>query len=253
MTPRIRIFDASFDAVTAHDTVEDVFAWLAAGGRGWLCTVNVSTLVMMRKDGDLRSFVERARLVVADGQPIVWCSRLFGGRLPERIAGIELVDTLCARAALEGRGVYLLGATAPLLERAIAALRARYPNLRIDGADGYFHASEAARRADAIRASGASLLLVGMGVPRQESFIDTQWERLGVGMAIGVGGSFDVIAGARFRAPRWARRLGLEWLVRLAQEPVRLLPRYAATNSVFCLLLAKRVIFRTTPRKAAER
>ena len=253
MSSRVRIFDTRFDALTLDETIDAVFTLLNSRGRGWLCTVNVATLMMMRKDPALRSFVDRARLVVADGQPLVWCSSLFGGRLPERVAGIELIDALCARAALEGRGVYLLGAKAALLVRATTALQARHPTLRLNGADGYFTVTEAAQRADAIRASGASLLLVGMGVPRQESFIDAQWDRLGVGMAIGVGGSFDVIAGARFRAPRWVRRIGLEWLVRLVQEPMRLLPRYAVTNSVFCMLLAQRLIARSIRRRPTSR
>ena len=250
MSARVTIFDATFDALTADQTVDAVFDLLAAGGRGWLCTVNVSTLMMMRKDATLRAFAARARLVVADGEPLVWCSRLFGTPLPERVAGIELIDALCARAVREGRAVYLLGATAPLLERAMQALRTCHPGLRVAGADGYFTADEAVARADAIRASRSALLLVGMGVPRQEIFIDQQWERLGVGMAIGVGGSFDVLGGARFRAPHWLRRIGLEWVVRLVQEPVRLLPRYAATNSMFCWLLAQKLLTRTKSRAA---
>ena len=237
-SPRVAILNGRFDPLTRAETVSAVFDALDAGARGWLCTVNVAMLMTMRRDAALQSFVDQARLVVADGQPLVWCAPLFGERLPERVAGIDLIDALCSRAARDGLGVYLLGATGRILNRTLERLRARHPALVIGGADGYFEATAAPARAAAIRASGARLLLVGMGSPRQENFIRAHWDRLGVGIAIGVGGSFDVLAGARFRAPGWVRRAGLEWLVRLVQEPRRLLPRYLVTNVRFCGLIA---------------
>ena len=245
---RSEILNGRFDALTLDQTVAAVFDALGAGVRGWVCTVNVATLMVMRRNAALQSFVDRALLVVADGQPLVWCAPLFGGRLPERVTGIDLIDALCTRAAAEGRGVYLLGATPRRLGRALARLRRRHPRLRIDGADGYFTAAEAPARAAAIRASGASLLLVGMGTPRQEGFIETHWAQLGVGIAIGVGGSFDVLAGVRVRAHPWIGRVGLEWLVRLVQEPARLLPRYLVTNSMFCVLIGNRMVLRLKHR-----
>ena len=228
-----------FDALTAQETVEFVFEALDSGTRGWVCTVNVTTLITMRNDLELQSFVDRALLVVADGQPLVWCAPLFGGRLPERVTGVDLMDLLCHRAATEKKGVYLLGAKDHVVKRAMQNLRIRHPGLRISGSDGYFAASESKSRADEIRTSGASLLFVGMGSPRQELFIREHWERLGIGVAMGVGGSFEVLGGARFRAPRWIRQVGMEWLVRLLQEPRRLLPRYFKANSLFCLLISR--------------
>ena len=244
MKRRVAILNGLFDPLTSRETVDAVFTAIDAGVRGWLCTVNVATLMTMRQDRKLQSFVDRALFVVADGQPLVWCAPLFGGRLPERVAGIDLIDALCQRAAAEDKGVYLLGATPRLVGNAIAALRRRHPGLRIDGADGYFPPAEAPQRADAIRASNASLLFVGMGSPRQEAFIAEHWERLQVAVAVGVGGSFDVLGGARFRARPWVGNAGLEWVVRLVQEPRRLFPRYLATNSKFCLLIADTLLSR---------
>ena len=244
MSHRVAILNAVFDPLTREATVRAIFDALDAGRRGWLCTVNVATLMMMRDSRWLQSFVDRAAVVVADGQPLVWCAPLFGGRLPERVTGIDLIDALCARAAADGRAVYCLGAQIDLLGATLAHLRARHPGLRVTGADGYFGPEDAAARADAVRTSGADLLLVGMGSPRQEHFIDTHWERLGVGMAIGVGGSFDVLGGARYRAHPWIGRLGLEWLVRLLQEPRRLARRYLVTNTMFCLLIAQTLLGR---------
>lgn len=244
MSPRVAILNAVFDPLSRDETVQAVFRAIETGPRGWLCTVNVATLMMMRESAWLQGFVNRAALVVADGQPLVWCAPLFGGRLPERVTGIDLIDALCKRAVADGRGIYCLGATPSLLAATLDRLRERHPGLRIDGADGYFAPEAATARAEAVRASGADLLFVGMGSPRQETFISEQWERLGVGMAIGVGGSFDVLGGARFRAHRWIGQLGLEWLIRLLQEPRRLARRYVVTNTRFCLLIAETAIAR---------
>jgi N-acetylglucosaminyldiphosphoundecaprenol N-acetyl-beta-D-mannosaminyltransferase len=236
---RVRILNGDFDALTLVQAVDAVFAMLRTKRRGWLATVNVTTLMAMRSDPALQSFVDRSAIVVADGQPLVWCAPLFGGRLPERVTGIDLMDALCERAAATGTRIFLLGSTDPLIERALVALRRHHPGLEIAAANGHYPPEEAPQRVAAIAASRADILLVGMGSPRQERFIENHWHDLHVGVAIGVGGSFDVVAGARFRAPRWAARLGLEWLVRLAQEPRRLLPRYMVANTRFCLLLAK--------------
>ena len=236
MTRRVRCLNARFDALTLPETVEAIFSMLAKGPHGWLCTVNVAILMMMRSDERLQAFVDRAVLTVADGQPLVWLARLLGDPLPERVTGIDLVDRVCARAAREGKRVYLLGATHDIVAEAAKRLRARHAGLRIDYGDGYFGPSEAVARAARVRATGAQILFVGMGVPRQERFLEEQWETLRVRLAIGVGGSFDVLAGARLRAPGLVQKMGLEWLFRLAQEPGRLYRRYRVTNGEFLRL-----------------
>ena len=244
MRARVQVFNARLDPLNEREAVDAIFRTIETGGRGWVCTINVSILMAMRRSPALQSFVDRAMLTVADGQPLVWCAPLFGGRLPERVAGIDLMDSLCGRAAADGCKVYLLGASERVLTRALHGLRARHPGLRIEGSHGYFAANEARCCAAKIRASGARLLFVGMGSPRQETFIAEHWEQLGVNVAMPVGGSFDVAGGAVVRAPRWAQRMGLEWLVRLLQEPRRLLPRYLVTNTLFCLLIVETVALR---------
>jgi len=234
---RVRFLNADYDPLTLVQTVDGVFQHIEAGPRGWLCTVNVSILMMMRSDQRLQSFVDRAALVVADGQPIVWCAPWFGQSLPERVTGVDLVDAICERAAQLGKRIYLLGATEEIVAKLAQRLRERHPTLSVDFADGYFTKNEAVERADRIRAAGTDILFVGMGVPRQEIFIEEQWDRLGVGMAIGVGGSFDVLAGLRARAPAWVQKMGMEWFYRLIQEPRRLFVRYLVTNSQFVWLV----------------
>lgn len=243
MPEPIRIFNGRFLPVTLPGCTQKLFADMAAGKSGWLATVNVSILMMMRENPKLQGFVDRAAWTVADGQPLVWASRWFGTPLPERVTGVDLVEQICAEAQSRGMGVYFLGASQPVLDALVQKLQTRYPRLSIGHANGYFPAADAAQRAADVTASGASVLLVGMGVPRQEEFIETQWPHLGVKLAIGVGGSFDVLAGLRKRAPHWVQVVGMEWFYRLVQEPGRLWQRYLVTNTQFVLLLLRALLF----------
>lgn len=244
MMQRVHILNGQFDRLTLPQTVDAIFHRLETGQRGWLCTVNVAILMMMRADARLQSFTDRAALVVADGQPLVWCAPWFGPPLPERVTGVDLVDAVCERAAQDGKKVFLLGATDDVVARVAVRLRTRNPTLHLDYANGYFSKDEASARADRVRTSGADILFVAMGVPRQEQFIDEQWNHLGVNMAIGVGGSLDVLAGLRARAPSWIQQIGMEWVFRLIQEPKRLFMRYFVTNCQFGWFLIREVFRR---------
>jgi N-acetylglucosaminyldiphosphoundecaprenol N-acetyl-beta-D-mannosaminyltransferase len=235
---RVRVLNGSFDRITLTEAVEALVGMIGSGARGYVATVNVAILMMMRSDRRLQAFVDRAALIVADGQPLVAASRWISNGLPERVTGIELVVALFDRAEREHFGVYLLGARPAVAAAAARRVRDRWPGLKLCGvANGYFSAEEAPARAQAVAQSGAQILIVGMGVPRQEYFVEEQWEALGTIIAVGVGGSLDVLAGARRRAPKALQRLGLEWLFRLAQEPRRLWKRYLVTNSQFLYLL----------------
>lgn len=231
---RVRILNGAFDPWTLQETVDRVAAFIESGQRGHVATVNVAILMMMRSDPRLQRFADSASFVLADGQPLIWASRLLSRPLPERVTGVDLVDALCARAARDGFGVYFLGARRDVVEAVAARMTGEHAGLRISGiADGYFSSAEEPERARAVAESGARLLFVGMGVPRQEHFLEDRWSELGVNVAIGVGGSFDVIAGLRRRAPRFVQRIGMEWMFRLVQEPRRLWRRYLVTNTLF--------------------
>jgi N-acetylglucosaminyldiphosphoundecaprenol N-acetyl-beta-D-mannosaminyltransferase len=236
---RVRIFNGQFDALTSDQAVSTIFDGLADGRRGWICTVNVAVLMMMRSNPALQSHVDNASIAVVDGQPVIWASRLFGHPLPERVAGIDLIEKICARASATGSGVFLLGASPDVVQKLASKLHAHYPSLNIHFRDGYFSQQEAHTRAAEVARSGARILLVGMGVPRQENFIRDHWDELGVNYAIGVGGSFDVLCGLRSRAPAWMQHAGLEWVHRLIQEPRRLFMRYFTTGAQFLLLMAR--------------
>jgi N-acetylglucosaminyldiphosphoundecaprenol N-acetyl-beta-D-mannosaminyltransferase len=250
LVTRVTILNASFDALTLSDTVDLVMETIHSGKRTYLTTVNIAVLMMMRADRRLQQFVDRSAFVVADGQPLVWASRLFAAPLPERVPGVDLVDAICEHAAVEGLGVYLLGARRHIVETVGVRLVEKYPGLRICGAmDGYFSPQEGILRARAVADSGAQILFVGMGVPRQEYFLEDHWDELGVNFATAVGGTFDVLAGLRVRAPGWVQRIGMEWFFRLAQEPRRLFVRYLTTNTQFLYLLCRSLLLRRRSRK----
>ena len=239
------ILNTLFDPITLQETVEFAEQLIRDGERGYVSTVNVAVLMMARSRPRLRRFIEAASLVVADGQPLVWVSRLFSTPLPERVAGVTIVDALCQLAEQKNLGVYFLGSRQDVLNELGRRLRHRHPGLDIRGlADGYFRPEDAPDRAAAIRRSRAEILFVGMGVPQQEYFLQEHWAALGANVAVGVGGSFEVTAGLRKRAPQVIQRAGLEWFFRLLQEPRRLWKRYLLTNSQFMYHFFKELLFR---------
>ncbi len=173
--------------------------------------------------------------------------------LPARVAGIDLMHGLLVRAAKRGYRVYILGARAEVLERAVGRMREEHANLAVAGyRDGYYEDAEQDAVAAAIAQAGPDILFVAMSSPRKEYFIARYRETLGVPFVMGVGGSIDIYAGIRRRAPSVVQRAGLEWLFRLAQEPRRLAGRYLKSNTRFILLLARELMC-TRPRSAYNR
>jgi N-acetylglucosaminyldiphosphoundecaprenol N-acetyl-beta-D-mannosaminyltransferase len=226
----------------------------AIDNRGYLqhMSVNASKLVAMREDDLLRDSVLACDLITADGQSVVWAARALGARLPERVAGIDLMERMLAAANEHGYGIYLLGARREVLDTAIERLSERYPNLVVAGSqDGYFDDAEADAVAAAISDSKADILFVAMSSPLKELFLGRYGRDLGTPFTMGVGGSVDVIAGLTKRAPVFMQRSGLEWLFRLAQEPRRLGRRYLTTNVRFAWLVVKAVWVRRSSRPCA--
>ncbi len=218
-----------------RDAVERIESLMAtsASEMNHVVTANSEMVMMARERPDFARILERATLVVPDGIGVVWAARLLGDYLPERVAGIDLMDQVLARCAERGWRPFLLGAAPGVAEQAAAVLRQRYPGLEIAGVHhGYFEPADEAAVLDRIKSASPDLLLVAMGAPRQEYWIARHRHQLSVGVAAGVGGSLDVWAGHVTRAPRWMRDAGLEWAYRLIRQPRRLLrmtalPRFA--------------------------
>jgi len=217
----------------------------AIEGRGFLqhTAVNAAKIVSLRSDPRLRAVVASSELVTADGQAVVWASRLLRDPLPERVAGIDLMNEIFGLAENQGYRIYLLGATEERLARASQRLVERHPRLQIVGSHhGYFADAESLDLCEKIRATRPDVLFVAMSSPRKELWLAEYGRGLGVPMVMGVGGALDVTAGAVRRAPRWIQAIGLEWAYRFLQEPRRLWRRYLVTNTRFVALLARELI-----------
>jgi N-acetylglucosaminyldiphosphoundecaprenol N-acetyl-beta-D-mannosaminyltransferase len=242
------ILGVSIDALTMGEVMERVDRAIATRRPLRIGVVNVAKLVHMRRDVELRDDVLSSDVVVADGMPLVWTSRLLGRRLPERVAGINLMTEMLRRGHECGYRVYCLGATEEVVGLAVRRISTDHPGVRVVGAHhGYFRPEDEAAIADAIVAAKPDILLVAMSSPRKERFLARWGTALGVPVCHGVGGSFDILSGKVRRAPVSWQRLGLEWLYRVKQEPRRLGPRYVITNSVFCVLVLSALVRRWRP------
>jgi N-acetylglucosaminyldiphosphoundecaprenol N-acetyl-beta-D-mannosaminyltransferase len=238
MNHRHQLFGVPVDALTMDETVDRCRRWIEARVPTQHVVLNASKVVMLEDDLRLREIVRDCRLVNADGMSIVWAGRLLGVPIPERVAGIDLMERLLDLAAAETWPVFFLGARPEILENFVLRVRERYPKLPIAGSrDGYFSDDEAVARE--IASTGARLIFVGISSPRKEFFLARNMRHLGPSFAMGVGGSFDVWAGKTRRAPRWMRRTGLEWLHRLKSEPRRLWKRYLIGNARFVWIVCR--------------
>ncbi len=228
------ILGCRVDAVGRDEAVERIAALANARAAGVVVTLGVEMVMAAQRNSAFRDAVNGAAVVTCDTIGLLIASKLRHGPLRERVTGVELVDALARRSAERGDvRLYLLGGSRDTAERAAAALQARYPGVRIAGArDGYFDERESDAVAAAIRATGANVLLAGLGFPKQELWLTHHLAASGCGAGVGIGGSLDVYAGKVRRAPVVLRRLGLEWAYRLASEPRRwrrqlALPRFA--------------------------
>ena len=235
---RITLMGTPLDLLSMAETVALAKRAMASGQRLQQVVINVAKLVNMRSDAELRQDVLQSDIINIDGTGVLWAARLLGYKVPERVAGIDLMLELIAVCARDGYQPYFLGAHATVLEKAMTQLRKKYPELRIAGyRDGYFTAAEEEQVVADIRKSGAHCLFVAISSPMKERFLRQHREHLGVPFLMGVGGALDVVAGEVQRAPKWMRLGGLEWLYRLCQEPRRMWRRYLVTNSIFLFLL----------------
>lgn len=251
----VDMFGLSINRITMEELLRISDECIACRRQLLLGVVNVAKVVNARKDSMLMESLSRADLVVADGLPLIWLSRLLGNPLPERIAGIDVMFRLLREADDKHYGVYFLGAKSEVLQEVIRIVRRDYPCIRIAGyRDGYFHRDEEKGLAEDIRDSRADIIFVAISPPKKEIFLNKWRELMAVPICHGVGGSFDVLAGVTKRAPLWMQNCGLEWLYRLIQEPRRMWKRYLLTNAVFlklCFGAVLRARFNKLFRKSA--
>jgi N-acetylglucosaminyldiphosphoundecaprenol N-acetyl-beta-D-mannosaminyltransferase len=242
---RREVLGVSLDALTMTHAVTRCTDAVECGGYLPVGVVNAAKVVAMYRDERLRQAVNSCGMVLADGQAVVWASRLLGSPLPERVAGIDLFQELLGQAADRGYRVYFLGARPDVLPRTVTEAIHRYPGLVVAGAShGYFPAEQDSAVAAKIRRLGPDLLFLGMASPRKEFFLSEWGASTRASVVHGVGGSFDILAGITRRAPAWCQDHGLEWLYRAWQEPGRLGRRYLTTNPAFLGLVARELLRR---------
>jgi N-acetylglucosaminyldiphosphoundecaprenol N-acetyl-beta-D-mannosaminyltransferase len=242
---KTRLFGIEIDALQLPEAVEQIFAWVGQQEHRcrYVVTPNVDHTVMFQENPLLREAYRDASLVLADGAPVIWASRLLGRPLPERVTGSDLTPAVFAAASPERPlTTFLLGAGPGVAQRAAHAIESRWPSVKVVGT--YcpplgFEKSDAENAAilDRVNEASPDILVLGLGAPKQELWIHRFAPRLKTSVALCVGATIDFLAGEKRRAPRVMQRAGLEWLHRVATEPRRLLRRYARDAWVFPQLM----------------
>ena len=199
----------------------------------------------------MRAACRGGDLIVADGVPVVWASRLAADPLPERVAGVDLMAQLLAEGAARGVSVYFLGARQEVVEALVELCKRDHPGLRVLGfRNGYFGAADHAGIVKEIAGLAPDMLFVGMPSPFKETWCERHRQALGVPVILGVGGTFDVLTGTVKRAPRLLQKLGMEWSWRLAMEPRKMWKRYLFTNTEFIGLVVRATFARHVWRRS---
>jgi N-acetylglucosaminyldiphosphoundecaprenol N-acetyl-beta-D-mannosaminyltransferase len=235
---RLPVLGVGVDVVRADDAAARLLQWAQQRSSRTVCLCNVHAVVTAGRDAEFRRALDAADLVAPDGAPVAFMQRRLGARSQRRVAGPDLMAATLALAAARQVPVFLYGGTPETLARLQQALRQRWPALHLAGARSppfrAANAEEIAADVQAINRSGAGIVWVGLGCPKQERWMHQQRGQVQAVM-VGVGAAFDFLAGTVPRAPAWMQASGLEWLHRLWQQPRRLGPRYLVTNTRFVL------------------
>lgn len=238
---KIEILGTLIDQVDMASALQKIETFIAEGIPHHVITLNAEIIYRAQFEPELRAIINRAALVTPDGAGVVWASRYLKKPVPERVTGIDLLQAIAARASTTGWRLFLLGGAPGVAEEAAANLKKRFTNLNIVGTHhGYWPPTEEEAIVALIRSARPDVLFVALGAPRQEYWISRHLSVLGVPVCMGVGGSFDVLAGRVKRAPKWMQQLQLEWLARLVQEPFRWRRMLALPKFMFQVMRSKR-------------
>lgn len=237
---RYPILNTYVNALSLDETVAEVEKVIAAGVPTQHVVVNASKVNLMEADPELAEIVNACPLINADGASIVWAAKKLGVPLKERVTGIDLFQRLMEVADQKGYGVYLFGAKEEVVTKVKAIFEECYPSIRIVGCrNGYFAEVDEPQIVADMAASGADMMFVAFSSPKKEYWVHRYLDKIRIPFVMGVGGSFDVVAGVTDRAPKWMQDHGLEWFYRFIQEPGRLWKRYIVGNVKFVALTYK--------------
>lgn len=234
---RISVLSVPVDVITQEETVNRVQSLMQEPGLHIVVTANAEMIMHAQKDKELFTILQEADLVIPDGAGVLWAAERQGKHFPERCPGIDVAVSLFKRAAQDQTPIYCIGAAPGVVDKAMANMQEQVGKLNLVGThDGFFNEQEERLLVEDIKTTGAKLVFVALGVPKQEKWITTQLAKLDGVVAMGVGGSFDVLAGNIERAPKWMQENRLEWLYRLILEPKRIL-RMMALPKFMCAVL----------------
>jgi N-acetylglucosaminyldiphosphoundecaprenol N-acetyl-beta-D-mannosaminyltransferase len=238
---KINILNTSIHNLTMQETIQIVDNTISEGKQLHHVVVNAGKIVAMQKDLQLRQSVNESDLINADGQAVVWASKVLGKPLKERVAGIDLMVNLVTLAHQKNYKIFFFGSQEEVVKKVVDAYTNQFsPNIIAGYRNGYFKKEDEQSIAQEIGQSGANILFVAISSPTKENFLYENKVLLQkVNFVMGVGGSFDVVAGKVKRAPLWMQDVGLEWFYRFAQEPKRMWKRYLLGNSKFILMVLK--------------
>lgn len=247
MGKRMHMLGCYIDALTMSETIEKIKKIIKLKKYTQHVVINASKAVLMQNDKRLTEIINSCELINADGQSIVWASKFLGKPLPERVTGIDLFDNLVREASKENYRLYFFGAKEEVVKKVVEIYKDKYSNLNVAGyRNGYFKDEESLKIAEQIRDAKSDILFVAFSSPKKEYWINEYLETMQVPFVMGVGGSFDVVAGVTKRAPRWMQKSGLEWFYRFIQEPRRMWKRYIVGNFKFVKLVIKEKFSKNT-------
>jgi N-acetylglucosaminyldiphosphoundecaprenol N-acetyl-beta-D-mannosaminyltransferase len=219
---KIDILGTKVSSLTMEEAVETVEQYMDTNAGAIIATANAEMIMMATRDSELRTILNEADLVVPDGAGTVWAAHYLGEAMPERVAGYDLAQRLLSNAPTKGRRVFFFGSAPGIAKKAKEKAEAIYPGIQIVGIrNGYFNEKEELEIVAEIQAAKPDLLLVALGIPKQEKWLKKYKKSLDVPVAIGVGGTLDVMAGVMKRAPLWMQKAKLEWLFRGMIQPKR--------------------------------
>lgn len=245
---RVSICDVGIDVLSFSEVVDQIVSHIKLGSKPeYVVTPNAQHVVLVQQDSRFRDIYQKAFLSVPDGVPLLWAARILGSPLRGRVNGTDLFEKLCATAADQNLRVFLFGGRPGAAESAVKKLKLCHPNLAIAGIYCPRYGfekdiAECSKISQLIKEANPHILFVGLGAPKQEYWIEENYQSLGVPVSIGIGGSFELTSGLLPRAPKWMQSIGLEWFFRLLKEPKRLWQRYLVGNCLFGWLVLQQLM-----------
>ena len=222
MGQRLEILGIGIDRIDSNEALRQIGQFIASGTPHQIVTANAEIIYQASKNEKMKDVINAAQMVTADGSGVVWASRQLGQPLAQRVTGIDLVNSICEQSAKDKWKIYILGSAPGVADTAANNIRDKFPGCNIVGTHhGYFNEQEEARIIAELEQLQPDVLFVALGAPKQEYWIADHIQQLNIPVAMGIGGSMDVLSGNVKRAPKWMQKMSLEWLYRLLIQPTR--------------------------------